>query len=306
MILSICIPIYNSDIRPIASELHRQIQSYSSEVELLFLDDASDVFFKEINRSVGAFCDYQELPMNIGRSKIRNAFLPFVKGKYILFIDGDSKIIHPDFIQRYVEFLRTNNTHVLIGASVYSEEKPNRTNFLRWKYSRSRESKTFSVRNSHPELGFKSNNFVILKSLFATHPFDETLTTYGHEDTLFGYQLRKAGIKFMHLDNPVLNSNLDENDHFLVKTKEALQNLLLISFRLQDPQFITEHQLLSLALKIERNLIFHSSFKLFQRIFLPMMTTCLRKGYFTLWMFDLYRLSHIIDYLGDYRKNKLF
>ena len=104
MILSICIPIYNTDIRPLATELHRQIQAYSSEVELLFLDDASDVFFKEINRSVGAFCDYQELPMNIGRSKIRNAFLPFVKGKYILFIDGDSKIIHPDFIQRYVDW----------------------------------------------------------------------------------------------------------------------------------------------------------------------------------------------------------
>ncbi len=306
MLLSICIPIYNSDIRPIANELHRQIQSYSSEVELLFLDDASDVFFKELNRSVGPISDYQELDANVGRSKIRNAFLPFVKGKYMLFIDGDSKIIRPDFIQRYVEYLRSNNAQVLIGASVYSDEKPQRKNLLRWKYSRSRESKTFVERNSYPELGFKSNNFVLLKSLFATHPFDETLTTYGHEDTLFGYQLRKAGVKFAHIDNPVLNSNLDENDHFLAKTKEALQNLLLISFRLQDPQFNKEHQLLSLALKIERNLIFHSSFKLFQRLCLPMITRCLKNGYFTLWMFDFYRLAHTIDYLGDYRNNKLF
>ncbi len=306
MLLSICIPIYNSDIRPIANELHRQIQAYSSEVELLFLDDASDVFFKEINRSVGPISDYQELDANVGRSKIRNAFLPFVKGKYMLFIDGDSKIISPDFIQRYVEDLRSKDTQVLIGASIYSEEKPNRKKLLRWTYSRRRESKTFSVRNSHPELGFKSNNFVIRKSLFATHPFDETLTTYGHEDTLFGYQLRKAGVKFAHLDNPVLNSNLDENDCFLAKTKEAVQNLLLISFRLQDSQFIKEHQLLKLALKIERNLIFHSSFKLVQRLFLPLITKCLVKGYFTLWMFDLYRLSHIINYLGDCRKNKLF
>lgn len=306
MLLSICIPIYNSDIRPIATELHRQIQSYSSEVELLFLDDASDVFFKEINRSVGTFCDYQELESNIGRSKIRNAFLPVVKGKYIVFIDGDSKIIHPDFIQRYVECLRSKNTHVLIGASVYSEEKPNRKKLLRWTYSRRRESKILLERNSHPELGFKSNNFVILKSLFAAHPFDETLTTYGHEDTLFGYELRMAGIKFEHLDNPVLNSNLDENEHFLAKTKEALQNLLVISFRLQDPQFIQEHQLLSLALKIERNLIFHSSFQLFSTLFLSIITRCLIKGYFTLWMFDLYRLFHTINYLGDYRKNELF
>jgi hypothetical protein len=95
MILSICIPIYNTDIRPLATELHRQIQAYSSEVELLFLDDASDVFFKELNRSVGGFSDYQELPVNIGRSKIRNAFLPFVKGTHLLFLDGDS-IVHSE------------------------------------------------------------------------------------------------------------------------------------------------------------------------------------------------------------------
>ena len=96
MLLSICIPVYNTDIRPLATELHRQSQSFSSEVELLFIDDASDLTFKEKNRSVGTFCDYQELPQNIGRSKIRNAFLPFVKGKYILFLDGDSVVLIKD------------------------------------------------------------------------------------------------------------------------------------------------------------------------------------------------------------------
>ena len=47
MLLSICIPVYNTDIRPLATELHRQSQSFSSEVELLFIDDASDFTFKE-------------------------------------------------------------------------------------------------------------------------------------------------------------------------------------------------------------------------------------------------------------------
>jgi glycosyltransferase involved in cell wall biosynthesis len=303
MLLSICIPIYNSDIRPIATELHRQIQAYSSEVELLFLDDASDVFFKELNRSVGPISDYQELEVNIGRSKIRNAFLPFTKGTYLLFIDGDSQIIQPNFIEQYVDRLRPKNVEVLIGSSIYANQKPNRKQLLRWTYSRKRESKTFSERNSHPELGFKSNNFVILKSIFATHSFDESLTTYGHEDTLFGYQLRQHGVKFHHLENPVLNSILDDNQQFLEKTKEALQNLLMISFQLNDVKFNNEHALLRLALRMEKNHLIRYMCKLLGVLILPPLTSCLKKGYFNLSMFDLYRLFYMMEYLGHYRKN---
>lgn len=306
MLLSICIPIYNADICPLAIELHRQIQAYSSEVELLFLDDASDVFFQEINRSVGTFSDYQELTENIGRSKIRNAFLPFAKGSYLLFIDGDSKIIHSDFISRYIDCLRLKKTEVLIGASIYADERPDRKHLLRWTYSRNRESKTFSERNSHPELGFKSNNFVILKSLFEKNPFDETLITYGHEDTLFGYQLRINGVSFQHIENPVINNNLDDNHQFLEKTKEALNNLLLISFKLQDIHFNKEHRLLSLSLAIEKKRVYRYGFKLLGTLSLPLLTALLKKGYFTLWMFDLYRLFHTIDLQRHYRKNKLF
>jgi hypothetical protein len=270
------------------------------------LDDACDVFFQDINRSVGEFSEYQELSINSGRSKIRNAFLPFSKGTYLLFIDGDSKIIHSDFVKRYVDFLRLKNTEVLIGASIYSEEMPERKQLLRWTYSRKRESKSYSERNSHPELGFKSNNFVILKSLFEKYPFDESLVTYGHEDTLFGYQLRIKGVSFQHIENPVLNSNLDNNDQFLEKTKEALNNLLLISFQLEDIHFNLEHRLLSLSLFIEKKRMYRYTSKLLGALSLPLLTALLKKGYFTLWMFDLYRIFHVIDYLGNHRKNKVF
>lgn len=301
MILSICIPIYNTDIRPLATELHRQIQEYSSEVELLFLDDASDVFFKEINRSVGRFSDYQELPTNVGRSKIRNAFLPFVKGTYLLFIDGDSEITSSDFIKNYVECLKSSEKDVVIGASIYAEIKPCRKQLLRWKYSRTRESKSFEDRVKHPELGFKSNNFIISKTLFSKHPFDESLTTYGHEDTLFGYFLRKGKVTIEHLDNPVLNSNLDENEVFLEKTKEALQNLMSIASRLNDPTFNAEHHLLSLAMRIEKNAMTRGLLLVTDRLLLTSLKGFLSKGYFALWMFDLYRLIYLNRFLIQYR-----
>jgi len=293
MLLSICIPVYNTDIRPLATELHRQSQSFSSEVELLFIDDASDFTFKEKNRSVGTFCDYQELPQNIGRSKIRNAFLPFVKGKYILFLDGDSVVFRDDFIEKYLVFLKENKPNLIVGGREEVSERPARNYLLRWRYSQSRESKSLEERQKDTKSGFKSNNFIVKKTIFEINPFDETLHHYGHEDTLFGYQLRKKGVQCLHIDNPILNSDLVENEAFLHKTKEAISNLVRIAIKLNDHQFIEEQKLLSWEKRISRNKIFLKTFQLFGKITQPLFTSLLRKGYFQLWMFDLYRLTEL-------------
>jgi glycosyltransferase involved in cell wall biosynthesis len=293
MLLSICIPVYNTDIRPLATELHRQSQSFSSEVELLFIDDASDFTFKEKNRSVGTFCDYQELPQNIGRSKIRNAFLPFVKGKYILFLDGDSVVFRDDFIEKYLVFLKENKPNLIVGGREEVSGRPARNYLLRWRYSQSRESKSLEERQKDTKSGFKSNNFIVKKTIFEINPFDESLHHYGHEDTLFGYQLRKKGVQCLHIDNPILNSDLVENEAFLHKTKEAISNLVRIAIKLNDHQFIEEQKLLSWEKRISRNKIFLKTFQLFGKITQPLFTSLLRKGYFQLWMFDLYRLTEL-------------
>lgn len=293
MILSICIPIYNTDIRPLATELHRQIQTYSSEVELLFLDDASDVFFKELNRSVGRFSDYQELPSNVGRSKIRNAFLPYVKGTHLLFLDGDSMVIRTDFVQKYLQFIRDNSIDLVVGGREETTLRPSRCHLLRWEYSRKRESKTTDQRIADLTSGFKSNNFIVRKSIFEENLFDETITIYGHEDTLFGFQLYTKGIVCHHIDNPIKNDDLVDNHVFLLKTNDALSNLWQISQKLQDDSFNQQQKLLRLAMSIHESkiirLVFHTSGKVLQ----PMLSFLLAKGFFRLWMFDLYRLIEL-------------
>jgi len=287
--LSICIPIFNTDIRPLGNELNRQIQSFSSEVELLFLDDASDVRFQETNRSVGAFSHYIELPKNIGRSKIRNAFLPLVKGEFLLFLDGDSEIIRPDFIEKYLQFIQQNEVELLVGGREEVKTPVSRSQKLRWEYSRKRESKSTEERIKDEKSGFKSNNFIVRKSVFEHHLFDESITTYGHEDTLFGYQLRKKGIYCWHIDNPVLNDDLVDNVAFLQKTNQALLNLQMISQKLNDSQFNEEQKLLNLALKIHKSALLERSLLLLSKGLQPVLYKWLAKGYFSLWMFDLYR-----------------
>jgi hypothetical protein len=300
MLLSICIPIYNSDIRPIATELHRQIQAYTSEVELLFLDDASDIFFKELNRSVGAFSDYQELPVNIGRSKIRNAFLPFVKGTHLLFLDGDSIVCRTDFIEKYLEFIRNNSIDLVVGGREETILRPSRSYLLRWEYSRKRESKTTEERIAQRESGFKSNNFIVKKTIFEENPFDESITTYGHEDTLFGFQLHIKGIVCHHIDNPIKNDDLVDNHLFLLKTKDAVSNLWRISQKLKDARFNEQQKLLRLTTHIQKTVVIRFIFHGFGQVCQPVLSFLLTKGFFRLWMFDLYR---IIELERRMRKN---
>ena len=75
------------------------------------------------------------------------------------------------------------------------------TRLLRWKYGRKKEQKKASDRNKHPYSRFSTFNVIIDKSIFSKFRFYEELKQYGHEDTLFSYQLKKAGIAIYHIDN---------------------------------------------------------------------------------------------------------
>jgi hypothetical protein len=51
------------------------------------------------------------------------------------------------------------------------------------------------------------------------------LKQYGHEDTLLGYQLKKAGVEILHINNGLLHEGLESNRDFLNKTKLGIENL---------------------------------------------------------------------------------
>ena len=60
----------------------------------------------------------------------------------------------------------------------------------------------------------QGNNSAVLKD----QGFNPLISGYGHEDTLFGFELEQNGIVIRHIDNPVLNAHLDSNTQFLYKT----------------------------------------------------------------------------------------
>jgi glycosyltransferase involved in cell wall biosynthesis len=291
-LISVCIPIFNSDANSLVKKLTQQANILDSKIELIVIDDCSNLNWKLKNESIKNLCNYIELTENSGRSKIRNLFLNHAKGEFFLFIDGDSEIISDNFLMDYLNFIEKNNPEVIVGGSIYQTQRPTRSHFLRWNYSICRESKSAEKREN-VNLGFKTNNFLIRKSVFAVTLFNETLSGYGHEDTLFGIQLAKYNCKIQHLENPVLNKHLDSNEVFLKKTENAIGNLVHIyKMKEQFPE-IKEIKLIRFYEKITQQRLISIVSILFT-LGKPVLFNFLTSGYFMLWMFDFYKLGLFI------------
>ena len=288
--LSICIPVYNVDVSKLVSDLHKQIQEINVSIEIVLIDDNSNPAIKTTNRLLSSYCKIIELEINVGRSKIRNLFVSECKNPYLLFLDCDSEIISSNFLAKYIQELKRLNPKVLFGGSIYSEQCPEKKYLLRWKTSRNRESKSIQDRESNFNWGFKTNNFIIEKELLQKIAFNENLCGYGHEDTLFAFDLFRVNVSVIQSDNAVLNAHLDTNHVYLKKTKEALANLVeVLKILKYDKEFIKHIPLLKTYFSLEKKGFLFILKPIFWCI-KPTLLSCLKSGTFFVWMFDLYKL----------------
>lgn len=299
--LSICIPIYNFDVRPLVAALGKQMNTMSHELELILIDDASDIRYKELNESSCNPYNYIKLPTNIGRASIRNLFLEYARFPNLLFLDCDSLIIDDDFLMNYIKKIESSEEPIICGGRVYQSEAPGKNKMLRWKYGYRKESQPAEVRKQAPNHSFMTNNFVVKKHLLEKIRFDERLKAYGHEDTLFGYELLKANIRISHINNPVDNGDIEDNQLFLEKTEKGLENLALINeYMHHDPQLIDMVKLLRTAKKVESLKMQWLVLLIFNILKKPMRYTFLH-GLISLLIFDFYKLGYYLKIASQQR-----
>ncbi len=225
--LSILIPVYNFDVTSFVNDLYRLCVQEKIAFEIILLDDDSDMEFKQKNRLLQQLPHvvYSELPANIGRAAIRNRLAQQASHDYLLFADCDSQINDEKFIYRYIKNISPYS--LLYGGRNYSLQPPeDNAYYLRWIYGVKRETIPAERRKEHPWDSFMTNNFLIPRKIFLETGFDEQLISgYGHEDTLFGLELKKKNISIIHLDNPLRHIGLETVDEFLSKTENGIRNL---------------------------------------------------------------------------------
>jgi len=291
-LLSILIPTYNYNVFPLVLELHQQALKTGIDFEIIVFDDASpDEATVEINEKINGIpnCRYELLQKNIGRSAIRNLLAENAKYERLLFLDADTIPVTENFIAGYLPYLN-NQEKVVYGSIKYQPEQPRPDKLLRWVYGTEREALPKEIRQKEPYLSLLTLNFAISKSIFQKVKFNEEIPNLRYEDTLFSYDLMKAGIKVEHIANEVYHLGLDTSEIFMRKSKEAVVGLKY----LLDNQLLPHHYIkLTKAYWRLQKFGLLAVMAVFHRTFRKAFRKNLLSSKPSLFIFDLYRLGYL-------------
>ncbi len=288
--LSILIPIYNYNVYPLVFELHRQCTECGIAFEILAQDDASQSPLNKENEKVNTLphCSFVSLKQNMAHRENRNSLAEQAKFDYLLFIDGDSIIVRPDYIQNYLRNL--DGFDVVYGGRQHPEKCPSEKQSLRWKYGKFIEDKLAINRRKTPYKSLLFNNTVITKKCFNQVKFDKDITLYGHDDTQFAYQLSLLQAKVNHIDNSVEHGDIDTNQAYLAKTESSLKSLLLLY---QSGKIASEFvSILKLYVLLKKTKLIVLA-TVFHKLFQKSIAKSLLSENPTLFLFNVYRIGYL-------------
>ena len=264
MDLSVLIPVYRWDCTRLVADLKKQADALPISYEIIEADDEQ---------------------LKYGRAKVRNFLASQARGEWLLFIDCDAAVTDDRFLQRYMA--ARSKAPVVCGGLHHADVLPSPDVSLRWRYEkRADRRRAAKYRRIHPYAQFSTFNFLIRSDVFRDVQFDETCLGYGHEDTLFGAELKQKNIPILHIDNPLRHDGLETNARYLAKTREALRNLR----RKQDeltgfsPLLRTYHTLVKLGLDDTMANLFESNRDWFEKQ--------MKRKKPSLFLFKLYKLGY--------------
>lgn len=234
-LLSVLVPIYNWDLRPLLGRLAAEIESagLAPRVEILLADDASsDRGLQALNRAalaaLGSRFHYEERPENLGRAALRNHLVESARGDYLLFLDADVLPDSPHFLRRYLDYLESGSWDVICGGISYRTRVLEGRDYDFYRYLSGRSDvKPAALRNQAPGRHVLSSNLLLRKDLIWALPFDTRFRGYGYEDVEWGLRAEKTAA-ILHIDNPVSHLGLVGKAQAYERMRLSMENYRLL------------------------------------------------------------------------------
>lgn len=290
--LSVLIPTYNYPVGRLVSALQDQLKASGMEFEILIMEDGSVHFVGE-NAALSTLSGVRHIALekNIGRAAIRNKLAEEACFECLLYLDSDSEIVRPDFIEKYRSYL--NSGKIILGGRVYNSSLLGTDKSLLTLYGMKREQNTpanIAKRTLTPV--FTTPNFIIPRQVMLSVRLNEDFREYGHEDSVFAVDLQRAGYSFGYIDNPVLHAGIEDNATFLAKSEKAMDSLFVIYSRGLYPEMVKHSKLLQFYLKMKK---FHllPLLRLKLKVTEPLIRKNLLSTNPSIFVFDLYKLFYL-------------
>lgn len=216
--LSVLIPCYNDNPKPLILELIRQGDTLSQPIEILVWDDASNQRLSEkLSALTAESFQINRSEQNQGRSSTRELLARKAKFDWLLFLDADTLPVKADFIKNYLEAIQDHHP-IVHGGIAYQEQPPAEQYQLRWTYGREREMQTVKQRNTHPHL-VMTGNLMIQKLHFLE--LNQGMDNFYGDDLLISARILEKQIPVLHIDNPVWHLGLEPSTDYLEKLMES-------------------------------------------------------------------------------------
>lgn len=244
--LSICIACYGDDLTALLEAIEKGKENLPSNwtLELIAGDQHPEPASKANAWETQFSLLYLHHPNGLGRGNNRNTIARASTGDYLLFLDADALPVDPEqFLTNYCTALI--NADVVVGGTAYKSGSSS----LRHTIGRRKEVIPAHIRTRKPHANFSAFNFAIARSVFLKHSFDESLKEYGHEDTLFGQELRYACKTVTHIENAAYHLDDDSDAEFLDKTDGAIDNLVWL---IREGKIDEEVKLFAVYRKLQR------------------------------------------------------
>lgn len=220
--LSICIPVFNWDVRELVHSVHQQCTKAEIPFEILVGDDCSTkTEIRDLNESI-PLENYRfiGLGQNVGNAEARNILARSAQNNWLLFLDSDMMPAHDNFIDLYLKEIQADDFDIMSGGIVYEENVANEYK-LKWIHGKKTEEQ---IENKDPYLEIRGNNFLVRKEIFLQNPFGGLPESYGYVDTHFGLKLKMSKARVKIIQNPCIHLGLETNEQFVKKYRFSVRN----------------------------------------------------------------------------------
>ena len=285
--LSVCIASYGDDLTELLQELSYCIEFGLPdhwEVEILVSDQFPKAHKLRKKWEKKFNCRYIHSKTK-GRSQNRNELAEAAEGTHLVFMDADALPKTAGFLNRYCNYAQ--NAQVIVGGTAY--QPGFKVDSLRVKIGKLKEQITPAKRDKKPYASFSAFNFMIQRELFENIQFDPRLEKYGHEDTLFGQELRRRGATIDHIDNPAYHMGIDSGEVFMDKTAEAVDSL---AFLIAEGSIDEEIRLFKIYRIISLTGLVYI-LRLLHKLIGNPIKTALARGWVPIFMYDFYKLLRL-------------
>ena len=221
--ISILIPCYNFNAYPLALKLEKQALLLDVNFEIICSDDGSFSLKNEQNQKINLLTNskFIELKKNIGRIQNRIYLAEKAQYDWLIFLDVDSEPKKNDYLKKYISNIGSSD--FVFGGNEFKYNLNGKFS-LKNKFAKRRETKSSTERKKKPYKYIISSNFMAKKSSFLYCYSKIKYKSYGN-DYIISSILQNNNILIHHIDNFTMVSVNDDNEQFILKSKDALKNL---------------------------------------------------------------------------------